>query len=84
MRLIKKSEKLIPQNPETSGETDETILTTDTINSQKQTVEEKPEWDTEYPEPNYIPARDNPIVLSVGNTGWQVSDIWKDIRLDNF
>ncbi|BAZ40294.1 hypothetical protein NIES4101_62550 [Calothrix sp. NIES-4101] len=32
----------------------------------------------------YIPARDNPLVQSVGNSGWQVSDIWRDIRVDNF
>jgi hypothetical protein len=27
-------------------------------------------------ESNYIPARDNPIVQSIGNSGWQISDIW--------
>jgi hypothetical protein len=32
----------------------------------------------------YVPMRVNPVILSVGNTGWQVSDIWKDIRLDSF
>jgi hypothetical protein len=35
-------------------------------------------------EPDYIPFLDNPPVQSVGNSGWQVSDIWKDIRLDGF
>ncbi|AFY99390.1 hypothetical protein [Calothrix sp. PCC 6303] len=35
-------------------------------------------------ESNYIPARDNPIVQSIGNSGWQISDIWRDIRVDNF
>ena len=33
---------------------------------------------------NYIPMRDNPIVSSVGNSGWQITDIWRDIRVDNF
>lgn len=33
---------------------------------------------------NYISVRDNPIVQSVGNSGWQVSDVWRDIRIDNF
>jgi hypothetical protein len=32
----------------------------------------------------YIPVRDNPIVQSIGNSGWQISDIWRDIRVDNF
>jgi hypothetical protein len=35
-------------------------------------------------ESNYIPARDNPIVQSIGNSGWQISDIWRDLRVDNF
>lgn len=35
-------------------------------------------------ESNYIPVRDNPIVQSVGNSGWQISDIWRDVRVDNF
>lgn len=33
---------------------------------------------------NYISARDNPIVQSISNSGWQVSDIWRDIRVDYF
>lgn len=35
-------------------------------------------------ESNYIPVCDNPIVQSVGNSGWQISDIWRDVRVDNF
>ncbi|WP_442935935.1 hypothetical protein [Nostoc sp.] len=34
--------------------------------------------------PNYIPFLDNPPVQSVGNSGWQVSDVWRDIRVDDF
>ncbi|MGJ5675947.1 MAG: hypothetical protein ACR9NN_20410 [Nostochopsis sp.] len=37
-----------------------------------------------YQEPNYISVRDYPVVQSVGNSGWQASDIWRDIRIDNF
>ncbi|MEA5573707.1 hypothetical protein [Calothrix sp. UHCC 0171] len=33
---------------------------------------------------NYIPMRNYPIVQSVGYSGWQVFDIWRDIRVDNF
>lgn len=47
-------------------------------------LEEQPQIGGSNNEANYVSARDNPIVLSVGKTGWQVSDIWKDIRLDNF
>lgn len=34
--------------------------------------------------PGYVPFLDNPPVQSVSNSGWQVSDIWKDIRVDAF
>jgi hypothetical protein len=34
---------------------------------------------------SYIPVNNyNPIILSIGNSGWQISDIWRDIRVDNF
>ncbi|GJD19121.1 hypothetical protein RIVM261_040770 [Rivularia sp. IAM M-261] len=39
---------------------------------------------TQNQESNYISARDNPIVQSISNSGWQVSDIWRDIRVDYF
>lgn len=82
MTLIKKSEQLL-------------LLKIKNIEDEEETI--KPENDTfseAIPEPkqliienqlsNYIPARDNPIVQSIGNSGWQVSDIWRDIRVDNF
>ncbi|WP_353933313.1 hypothetical protein WJM97_23515 (plasmid) [Okeanomitos corallinicola TIOX110] len=83
MKLIKKSEKL-RQETQITEETKEPNLQSDVSNTEKTTVEEHLKHDIKFQEPNYIPIRDNPIVLSVGNTGWQVSDIWKDIRLDNF
>jgi hypothetical protein len=82
MAPIKKSEQLL-------------LLKIKNIEDEEETI--KPENDTfseAIPEPkqlilekqlsNYIPARDNPIVQSIGNSGWQVSDIWRDIRVDNF
>lgn len=83
MKLIKKSEKLLRETKSTE-ETQEPNFQNDTINIQEPMVEEQPEGGLANKKPNYILARDNPIVLSVGKTGWQVSDIWKDIRLDNF
>ncbi|BBD62942.1 hypothetical protein NIES2109_57920 (plasmid) [Nostoc sp. HK-01] len=35
-------------------------------------------------QPSYIPLLDNPPVQSVGNSGWQVSDVWRDLRVDRF
>ncbi|MDZ8263527.1 hypothetical protein [Nostoc sp. ChiQUE01b] len=83
MKLIKKSEKLL-QETKIIEETQESNFQIDIINIQEPIVEEQPEIGAGNKESSYIPARDNPIVLSVGKTGWQVSDIWKDIRLDNF
>ncbi|AFZ25482.1 hypothetical protein Cylst_3330 [Cylindrospermum stagnale PCC 7417] len=84
MRLIKKSEKLLLDQIKTTEESKELNLEAENLNIEEPTVEEQLELDIEYEETNYIPSRDNPVVLSVGRTGWQVSDIWKDIRLDNF
>jgi hypothetical protein len=36
-------------------------------------------------EKSYIPVNNyNPIIPSSCNSGWQISDIWRDIRVDNF
>ncbi|QMS86207.1 hypothetical protein HUN01_00840 (plasmid) [Nostoc edaphicum CCNP1411] len=83
MKLIKKSEKLL-QETKIIEETQEQNFQIDIINMQEPMLEEQPQIGLSNNQANYIPARDNPIVLSVGKTGWQVSDIWKDIRLDNF
>ncbi len=84
MKLIKKSEKLLLEQIKIMEEAEEQNLSADTTNAQESTVEEEQEPNTEYAEPNYIPLRNHPLVQSVGNTGWQVSEIWKDIRLDHF
>ncbi|WP_041234253.1 hypothetical protein [Cylindrospermum stagnale] len=84
MKLIKKSERLLQEAKTTIEEAKEQNFQPDIINVEEPAVEEQPELDVENKEPNYIPVRDNPVTLSVGKTGWQVSDIWKDIRLDNF
>jgi hypothetical protein len=83
MKLIKKSEKLL-QETKATEEIKEKNLQSESIDVQNPKIGEQVEADIQYPEPNYITARDNPVILSVGKTGWQVSDIWKDIRLDSF
>jgi hypothetical protein len=32
----------------------------------------------------YSPVFDNPQVKSIENSGWQVSDIWREIRADSY
>ncbi|OUL33550.1 hypothetical protein BV372_16210 [Nostoc sp. T09] len=84
MKLIKKSEKLLLKKIKIMEEVEEQNLQDDTIDALESVLEKTPVLDVENREPNYIPLRDNPVVQSVGNTGWQVSEIWKDIRLDHF
>ncbi len=82
IRLIKKSEKLILKKIK---QLEEENLSIDDFESQEPTVEEKPVLNiVEAREANYIPVRDNPVVLSIANSGWQVSEILRDIRVDAF
>jgi hypothetical protein len=83
MKLIKKSEKLILDKIK-NMESEEENLQTEIADDLEPLVEERRVVDIYDQSPNYVPLRDNPIVHSVGNTGWQVSEIWKEIRLDDF
>ncbi|MBE9058095.1 hypothetical protein [Sphaerospermopsis sp. LEGE 08334] len=83
MKLIKKSEKLLLDKIK-SMESEEENLQTEITDDVENVVEERRVIDIQNQLPDYIPVRDNPIVHSVGNTGWQVSEIWKEIRLDSF
>jgi hypothetical protein len=82
MAPIKKSEQLL-------------LLKIKNIEDEEQNIQpENEDFPEVIPEPkqliletqlsHYVPVRDNPIVQSVGNSGWQVSDIWRDIRVDDF
>ncbi|HEY9800851.1 MAG TPA: hypothetical protein V6D25_10870 [Leptolyngbyaceae cyanobacterium] len=84
IRLIKKSEKLVLKKIKMMEETEEQNLPPDPLDTPEPIVEEQTEVYIDIREPNYIPLRDQPVTQSVGNSGWQVSDIWRDIRVDNF
>ncbi|OUL27298.1 hypothetical protein BV378_11780 [Nostoc sp. RF31YmG] len=84
MQLIKRIEKPIPKNVETKEELSQPTLRTDTAEIQEPVIENNPVMDSNYTNVNYIPVRDNPLVQSVGNSGWQASEIWRDLRIDNF
>jgi hypothetical protein len=88
MKLIKKAEKELLDKIKRM-ESEEENIPTEFNDEPEPVIEEKPREEVKliersYQLPNYIPVRDNPIVSSVGNTGWQVSEIWKEIRLDDF
>ncbi len=85
-KIIKKSDKLTLRQMKLIEEAEDQLLQTDTVNYTAPVVEveEKPVITPEPRVPDYIPFLDNPPVQSVGNSGWQVSDVWRDLRVDNF
>ncbi|MBD2248098.1 hypothetical protein [Nostoc sp. FACHB-888] len=84
MKIIKKSDKLTLKKMMEMQDASDQNLQADTVKSSAPMVDEQPVVIPEPREPDYIPFLDNPPVQSVGNSGWQVSDIWRDIRLDSF
>lgn len=84
MELIKKSQKLTLRQMKSIEEAEDHLLQSDTVNSSTPVVEDKTTAIPPPREPDYIPLRDNPPVQSVGKSGWQISDVWRDIRVDDF
>ncbi|MBD2346234.1 hypothetical protein [Anabaena subtropica] len=84
IRLIKKSEKLVLKKIKMMEETEEQNLPPDPFDIPEPNLEEQKDLYLDIKEPHYIPLRDNPVIQSAGNSGWQVSDIWRDIRVDDF
>ena len=85
-KIIKKSDKLTLRQMKLIEEAEDQLLQANTDNSTAPVVEveEKPVAISEPRVFDYIPLLDNPPVKSVGNSGWQVSDVWRDIRVDDF
>ncbi|MEH2003319.1 MAG: hypothetical protein V7L00_32185 [Nostoc sp.] len=84
-KIIKKSDKLTLKQMKLIEEAeDQLLLEANTVKYTAPVVEEKPVAISEPRIPDYVPFLDNPPVQSVGNSGWQVSDVWRDIRVDDF
>lgn len=84
-KIIKKPFKLTLREMIEIEKASDQNLQADTINPSPQGIDEQPPAAIpEQREPNYIQVWDNPIVQSVGKSGWQISDIWRDIRVDDF
>ncbi len=85
-KIIKKSDKLTLRQMKLIEEAEDQLLQANTDNYTAPVVEleEKPVAISEPRVPDYVPFLDNPPVQSVGNSGWQVSDVWRDIRVDDF
>jgi len=83
-KIIKKSDKLTLRQMKLIEEAEDQLLQANTVKYAAPVVEEKAVAISEPRVPDYIPFLDNPPVQSVGNSGWQVSDVWRDIRVDDF
>ncbi|BAY95248.1 MULTISPECIES: hypothetical protein [unclassified Tolypothrix] len=88
MKPIKKPELLIVKKSVTSQPAVEEVVPVETVSADESIIHQQPDLEvesqlTEYV-PFYAPVQDSPVLQSVGNTGWQVSDIWRDLRIDNF
>ncbi|MEH2234533.1 MAG: hypothetical protein V7K71_33740 [Nostoc sp.] len=85
-KIIKKSDKLTLRQMKLIEQAEDQLLQANTDNSTAPVVEikEKPVAISEPRVPDYIPLLDNPPVQSVGNSGWQISDVWRDLRVDSF
>ncbi len=83
-KLIKIIEKPVFKKSEIKEELEQQDFPDDSINTQQLEFDTKQVLNVQLTEPLYNPVRDYPLVQSVGNSGWQVSQIWRDLRVDNF
>ena len=83
-KIIKKSDKLTLTQMKLIEEAEDQFQEANTVKYTAPVVEEKPVIAPEPRVPDYIPLLDNPPVQSVGNSGWQISDVWRDLRVDDF
>ncbi|MEH2266647.1 hypothetical protein [Nostoc sp.] len=84
IQLIKIIEKTTPKKSEIKEDLEQPNFPSNTVDIKESINETNPILDINYQEADYIPVRDNPLVQSVGNSGWQVYEIWRDFRIDNF
>ncbi|MBD2472614.1 hypothetical protein [Nostoc sp. FACHB-145] len=88
MKPPKKPELLIIKKSPAPQSTTEEQAPIEPTSSAEPVTQQQPDAELETPDPQYItryaPVQSYPVLQSVGNTGWQVSDIWRDLRIDSF
>ncbi|MBD2342006.1 hypothetical protein H6G64_34305 [Calothrix sp. FACHB-156] len=90
MKPIKKAELLILKKSVASQPESEELPAIDTAITSEPIIEQQPpqaqesqSQATEYL-PSHVPVQDYPRLQSVVNSGWQASDIWRELRVDEF
>lgn len=88
MKPIKKPELLILKKSVASRPTQEQLPEVDTELTNETIVEQQPSVEPQSQSTEYLtryePVQDYPVLQSVGNSGWQPSDIWRELRVDSF
>ncbi|BAY09244.1 hypothetical protein [Calothrix sp. NIES-2098] len=84
MQLINKIEKPILKNARAKRQLKQQPLQVQAFNNQHLGVEKKPELVVLTKKSYQFSVEDNSLNEGVGNSGWQVSDIWRDVRFDDF
>ncbi|MBD2451987.1 hypothetical protein H6G76_33710 [Nostoc sp. FACHB-152] len=88
MKPIKKPEFRALKKSVVSQPTPEEVIPVEPAVAGEPAIEQQPDAEVETTAPQHIsryaPVQNYPVIQSVGNTGWQVSDIWRDLRVDSF
>lgn len=88
MKPTKKPELLTIKKPIASQLPQEQLTQVDTVETSKPIIEQEPAVEAEsqakeYPR-NHAQMQGYPLLQSTGNSGWQASDIWRELRVDGF
>jgi len=85
---IKKPELLILKKSVASRPTQEQVPEVDTELTNEPIVDQQPPFEPQNQATEYLtryePVQDYPVLQSVSDSGWQPSDIWRDLRIDRF
>ncbi|MDM9584441.1 MULTISPECIES: hypothetical protein [unclassified Nostoc] len=82
-RLIKKTSNPIRKTTEVTPPSTELIEMAESQDIPESVVEPNLPVYIEASESDYISEHYRPL-RSVGNSGWQPSDVWRELRVDNF
>lgn len=82
-RLIKKSDKLILKSPEVTPPFTQAIEMPEIQDIPEPVVDSEPHEYMQASQSDYIPESYRPL-HSVGNSGWQPSDVCRELKVDDF
>ncbi|MHC5746927.1 MAG: hypothetical protein ACYTXT_34610 [Nostoc sp.] len=82
-RLIKKTSNPVRKKTEVTPPPTEPIEMPESQNIPETVIQPNPSVYIEVSKSDYISENYRPL-RSVGNSGWQPSDVWRELRVDNF